>query len=418
MTLETASLEISDVESFDDYETTFFPYLKELNTPTLADLYARVDRAKNTQLALYGGAIVAGIGAACFMFQPLYACTLGVIAIACSVSTLYFQKPPPYLILSIDGGGIRGNIPIQILTLIEEKLGCKIGEVFDLITGTSIGGIIALALTLPDPQDPSKPKMGAKEVAQFIQQQGPNIFEQSRYQSITSLDGIRAPKYSNENLKASLQTQFGDTKLDDAVTDVLITSYDLIQGKPAIFYHFKGEKTANPFLMKDIGMATSAAPTYFPSYPVRNLNLIDGGLVANNPALIAYMKAAGHIDPRRDIFILSVGTGEMPMKAITPEQSENYGMIQWLPIILDLIFQSAQEMTTLQFKLLKHTAALPVTVVRLQPQITKPSQENLDNTSPDNILELRQIATNYFEANRHWIEPELIQPLAVKVKTT
>ncbi len=410
--MEIVSLELTEVEpAFLDYEQSIFPHLKELDKPTLASLYKKIDQVRQIRWGLYAGAAVLSGCALSYIFQPLIACKFAVTALACAITSLFFNKPPPYLILSIDGGGIRGMIPIQILAHIEEKLGCSIGEVFDCVAGTSIGGIIALTLTQPDPQNPSKPKYSAAAAAQFLEQAGPIVFEKSKMQSLKSLDGLRAPKFSNENLKRILNDRFSDTTIDEAVTDVLIPSYDLIKGKPAIFTHFKGQNTSNPCFMKDIGMATSAAPTYLPSYAFQGLNAVDGGLIANNPSLLAYMKAAGHIEPNRDIYILSIGTGEMMMQSITPQESENYGMIQWLPKILDLIFQSAQEMLTLQFKLLKHIGGIPLTLVRLQPTLSNPSQENLDNVYPDNIQALKQIATKYFEDNSSWLDQELIQPI-------
>ncbi|MBP7074418.1 MAG: patatin-like phospholipase family protein [Rhabdochlamydiaceae bacterium] len=404
----------SDIDAdhpFLDYENSIFPHLKELDKPTLAQLYQKIDHVNQTRRSLNAGAgaaLFSGIALACIS-RPLTACCFGLVALACKTTALFFHKPPPYLILSIDGGGIRGMLPIQILAHIEEELGCKIGEVFDCITGTSIGGILALALAAPDPENPSKPKMGAKETAAFLEKEGPLVFEKTTLQSIKSIEGIRTPKYSNENLKKVLHDQFNETKIDEAVTDVLIPSYDLNKGKTAIFFHFKGQNTNQPFFMRDAGMATSAAPTYFPSYAVQDLNLVDGGLSANNPSLLAYMKAAGHIDPDRDIFILSLGTGEMKIKSIPAAESESYGMIQWLPMIFDIIFKSSQEMQTLQLKLLKQKA--PLTVVRLQPTLQNASQEQLDNASPANIKSLKQIATKYFNDNLPWLQKDVIQPL-------
>ncbi len=399
------------ISEIDDYEKTIFPHLKELDKPSLTELYEKIDRVNEMRWGLNAGTVVLTCAALAAITQPLLACTLGIVAIACKVTAVFFHKPPPYLILSMDGGGIRGMLPIQILSHIEEELGCKIGEVFDCIAGTSIGGILALSLAAPDPRNPSKPKFSAKELAAFIEKEGPVVFEKTTLQSIKSLEGIRTPKYLNENLKKLLQTQFGDTTIEESVTDILIPSYDLVKGKTILFFHFNGEKSNNPYLMRDVGIATAAAPIYFPSHSVQDLNLVDGGLSANNPSLLAYIKAAGHIDPNRDIFILSIGTGEMKIKAINAAESEHYGMIQWLPMIFDVIFKTTQEMLTLQFKLLKHVAKVPLTVVRIQPTLKRASQEQLDNATPENIASLKKIATKYFEENIGWLQRELIHPL-------
>lgn len=396
-----------------DYDNSIFPHLRHLDEPTLTQLYEKIEHIRNIRWALQG---VSGLASSlalvsAFSINLLTAGSLAAVAAVAFVASIYFQKPPPYLILSIDGGGIRGMIPITILAHIEEELGAPIGQIFDCIAGTSIGGILALALSQPHPENPNLPKMTACEVAQFLKEKGPIVFERTTMQAIQSVDGVRTPKYTNNNLKQILVEQFGDTKLNEAVTDVLTPSFDLNQGRPAVFFHVKGEETKKPLLMRDVGLATAAAPIYFPSHTVDELNLVDGGLVANNPALLAYMKAAGHIDPNRDIFILSIGTGLMPKKPIPPAESENYGMIQWLPLIFDLIFQSNQDVLTLQFKLIKYVGNAPITLVRLQPTLHKASQEQLDNATPRNIEALQKIATQYFNQNVAWLQRDIIQPL-------
>ncbi len=409
-------MSISEVEvdhPYLDYDNSIFPHLRHLDEPTLTELYEKVDQVRAVRWGLQAGAgFATGLAiASAVSLNLLAAGSLAAVALTAYIASLYFHKPPPYLILSIDGGGIRGMIPITILAHIEEELGVPIGQIFDCIAGTSIGGILALALSQPDPNAPHQPKMTARDVAQFLKEKGPAVFERTTMQAIKSVDGVRTPKYTNDNLKQILVEQFGDTKLNEAITDVLTPSFDLNQGRPAVFFHFKGQDTKKPLLMRDVGLATAAAPIYFPSHTIDNLNLVDGGLVANNPALLAYMKAAGHIDPNRDIFILSIGTGLMPKKPIPSAESENYGMIQWLPLIFDLIFQSNQDVLTLQFKLIKYVGHAPVTLVRLQPTLHKASQEQLDNATPRNIEALQKIATKYFNQNLGWLQRDVIQPL-------
>jgi predicted acylesterase/phospholipase RssA len=403
-------MSITEVES--DHLFLNFDHHTNLDEPTLAGLYDRIEQVRQLRWGANACALTsAAIALRCvYHHQIAAAACFGAMALASHVASRFFHKPSPYLILSIDGGGIRGMLPIQILAHIEEELGRPIGEVFDCIAGTSIGGIIALSLTHPDPENPTKPKMSAAQAAKFLEKEGPVVFERTTLQALKSIEGLRAPKYSNENLKQILDAQFGETRLNQAVTDVLIPSYDLSQGQSVVFFHFKDQPTQKKFLMKDIGMGTAAAPIYFPSYATEELNLVDGGLFANNPALLAYTKAKGHIDPSRDIFILSLGTGTMAKKPIPPAASEKYGMIQWLPKIFDLIFESGQEMLMLHFKQLKHDGA-PVSLLRLQPLLHKASQEQLDNGSIKNIDSLKAIATKYFDDNVGWLQREFIQPL-------
>ena len=399
------------ISEIDEYEVSIYPHLKELDKPSLNDLYQKINRVNKMRMGLNFATVILVGAALATITQPLTACGFGIAAIACKVTAIFFHKPPPYLILSIDGGGIRGMLPIQILSQIEEELGSKIGEVFDCIAGTSIGGILALSLAAPDPANPTKPKFSAQELAEFIEKQGPVVFEKTTLQSLKSLEGIRTPKYLNGNLKKLLEEQLGDTTIKEAVTDILVPSYDLVKGKTTPFFHFKEDKSSQPYLMRDVGVATAAAPIYFPSHPIQDLNLVDGALSANNPSLLAYMKAAGHIDPNRDIFILSMGTGEMKVKAINAFESKNYGMIQWIPLIFDVIFKTNEEMLSLQLKLLKHVAYVPLSVIRLQPTLESASQAELDNVTPANIQSLKRIAIQYFEENKARLRQELIDPL-------
>jgi predicted acylesterase/phospholipase RssA len=386
-------------------------YEYDLSKPTLDDLYKQVEFAKNIQnifLTTANCSIACALPAA-FFLSPIAACSLVVIAAALTVSSTYFNKPPPYLILAIDGGGIRGMIPAQMLALIEKEVGVPIGKLFDCVAGTSIGGILALSLVQSDPNNPSLPKRTAAESAQFLEIEGPKVFERTRAQTVQSMDGVREPKYSNKNLSQAVEREFQTDTISNSITDVVITTYDLTSGKPFIFSHFKNEKS--PYLMKDISLGTAAAPIYFPSYPIQNLNLVDGGLVANNPSFIAFIKAKEHIDPNRDIFILSLGTGEMTLQAIPADESKKYGMIQWLPILFDVIFKSMQETQMLQLEHIKNTSQTSLSLLRLQPQLETKPQEKLDNASPQNIQQLKTIATNYFNQNHDQIDKEIIQPL-------
>ena len=163
--------------------------------------------------------------------------------------------------------------------------------------------------------------------------------------------------------------------------------------------------------MQDVALATSAAPVYFPSYPLNNLNLVDGGLVANNPSLLALIQAKKAIDPRRDIFILSLGTGERALKSIPASQSMRYGMIQWVPLLFDLIFNSMHAVQLQGLKHIQETSSTAISFLRLQPELLTKEQELLDNGSSKNIRDLKKIATNHFHKHHAQINKEIIEPL-------
>lgn len=199
-------------------------------------------------------------------------------------------------ILSIDGGGIRGIVAAVVLAELEQRVGRPIADCFDLIAGTSTGGIIALALTRPAPD--GRPSYSAQDLVGFYSELGPWIFERSPSWAARTIGSLAGPKYDSDRLAEALEDQFGDTLISAALRDVLITSYDIERREPFFFKsHFARVRQERDFRMRDAALATAAGPTYFA--PVRVLTddtigyraLVDGGVYANNPAMCAWVEA-------------------------------------------------------------------------------------------------------------------------------
>ena len=190
----------------------------------------------------------------------------------------------PYRILSIDGGGIRGLIPAVVLDRVEQRVGRPIADCFDLIAGTSTGGIIAVALTRAG--EDGRPRWSAAEVIELYESQGPRIFDRSLFQALSSGFGIEDEKYPRANLEAALDHYLGDARLRDALTDLLIAAYETEQRFPFFFKRRRArEDPAYDFPIADVAYATSAAPTYFEPLKletdtVDHFSLIDGGVYA------------------------------------------------------------------------------------------------------------------------------------------
>ncbi|MDR3297407.1 MAG: patatin-like phospholipase family protein, partial [Prevotellaceae bacterium] len=221
-------------------------------------------------------------------------------------------------ILSIDGGGIRGIIPAVILSYIEECLQRKTGnskvvlsDYFDMMAGTSTGGILTCFYLLPE-------GLPAKDAVGFYAQYGKSIFKKHSFNPL----GLREEKYTQKGLEAALKQTMGDVKLSEVKKRCLITAYDMEQRK-AVMFTDKDAAVAGDirnYYLRDVARATSAAPTYFQPAEVRSLgdavsHLIDGGIFANNPTLCAWIEAHKSDfgfckNPTADdLFILSVGTG-------------------------------------------------------------------------------------------------------------
>ena len=143
-------------------------------------------------------------------------------------------------VLAIDGGGIRGLIPAVVLTDIERRTGRRTAELFDLIAGTSTGGILAAALGCPGAD--GGPRLRAEELIELYVTEGPRIFDRSLLKRVSSAEGLIDERYDADGLVAALVTYVGDVRLSQTVVPVLLTAYD-IERRRAFF--FRTERARN-----------------------------------------------------------------------------------------------------------------------------------------------------------------------------
>lgn len=196
-----------------------------------------------------------------------------------------------FKILSIDGGGIKGLYSAVILADFEEKYG-SIYKHFDLICGTSTGGIIALGLASGVP---------AKDIVDLYKYKGKQIFPSANIISKsfnTFKQALVKSKYSEKALKEELREVFGEKKVKDCLTNVLIPTSNITKGTPCVIKsdHSKELGRDGNHLLVDVALATSAAPTYFPVQTIETMpdptdQFSDGGLYANNPSLYGIQEA-------------------------------------------------------------------------------------------------------------------------------
>jgi hypothetical protein len=200
----------------------------------------------------------------------------------------------PFKILSIDGGGIKGLYSASVLARLEEKAGVKSGECFDMICGTSTGGLIALGLAN---------EMSADDLVKLYLDDGKQIFPTSENRQLRYLQRKIVQvatqtffwgKFKNKNLKSILDRTFGDTTLGQLKNLVIIPSFNLTSGMPRIFKfpHKEGDFSMDKNIkIVDAALATSAAPTYFPIHSIDDTLFVDGGVWANNPTLCGLLEA-------------------------------------------------------------------------------------------------------------------------------
>ncbi len=192
-----------------------------------------------------------------------------------------------FKILSIDGGGIKGLYTAIVLAKIEEKFNCRVADYFDMLCGTSTGGLLALALSL---------KIPASDLVAFYKNEGPKIFGSDNLISNsfrTLKQTLFGGKYNDTTLRTAVTGVLGEALMSDANTLLCIPSFNLMRGTPRVFKfpHLEGDVPVAKYgRMVDVALATSAAPTYFPIASIDNDYYIDGGVWANNPTLCGLME--------------------------------------------------------------------------------------------------------------------------------
>ncbi len=300
-------------------------------------------------------------------------------------------------VLSIDGGGIRGIIPAIILAAIEDGVGRRLYEVFDLIAGTSTGGIIALGVgTVAKHGEPYRPT----DLVELYVSNGPKIFNKTLLTPAKSLFG---PKYAPAALESVLQTYFGDTELKSALTPLLISSYDLQDQVPFFFksHRIARDPTFN-WKTRVVARATSAAPTFFPPLHLKtdreDRALVDGGVFVNNPAMAAYAEARNLYPVATDFLIVSVGTGDRNDN-ITYYQAKGWGLLGWAKQIVPVMMDSVADAVDYELNAV-FGASAATRHFRLQSSLSIASNE-MDDTSRENLEDLKTEAAKVLHEQSH-----------------
>ncbi|HJW73085.1 MAG TPA: patatin-like phospholipase family protein [Geothrix sp.] len=315
----------------------------------------------------------------------------------------------PFRILSIDGGGIRGLIPALVLAELERQTGRPIAECFDLIAGTSTGGILALGLAAPG--ESGRPRYAARDLADLYLKEGARIFDESPWQHFTNPMGLRAAKYPPEGIEGVLAQYFGETRLKDALVEVLVTAYDLEQ-RDAFFYRRQRAREDGRYdvPMRVAARATSAAPTYFEpalvQWPQERDVLVDGGVFANNPAMCAYADARQLLcregRPSDDLLLVSLGTG-LYSKPYRYEEARGWGVAGWAKPVLDVIFDGVADTVDYQLQQILRPVGGPQTYFRFQTNLDA-SLSEMDDTSPAHMEGLKMAAEGILQRQSAEVE--------------
>ncbi|XP_058228432.1 patatin-like protein 2 isoform X1 [Rhododendron vialii] len=335
--------------------------------------------------------------------------------------------PPTYgnliTVLSIDGGGIRGIIPGVMLSYLESQLqvldgaNARLADYFDVVAGTSTGGLIAAMLTAPNSD--KRPLYAAKEIVPFYLHNAPKIFPQTEgpYAWIINfLTLLIGPKYDGDYLHNLINDILGKTRLHQALTNIIIPTFDIKNLQPTIFSSY--QVTSNPVIdcaLSDICISSSAAPTYLPAHYFTNtdelgnlieFNLIDGGVAANDPALVAISEVTKQefnenpdfypikpLDYRR-FLVISLGTGSNKKEhKYNANLAANWGLLDWFfdnwsPPLVNIFTQASSDMVDYHISVVFQALCSEDNYLRIQDETLSGTLASVDVATTENLGKL------------------------------
>ncbi|KAK9946545.1 hypothetical protein M0R45_012006 [Rubus argutus] len=342
-------------------------------------------------------------------------------------------QPPTYgnvvTVLSIDGGGIRGLIPAAILDYLESELqkldgeDARLADYFDVIAGTSTGGLVTAMIATPDENNNNRPVFAAKDIKDFYLTHCPKIFPQRHCplfpHAIKVIRALAGPKYDGKYLHNLVGEKLGDKKLHKTLTNVVIPTFDIKQLQPTIFSSFEVKsKPCSDALLRDICIATSAAPTYLPAHyfetedgqgNVKEFNLIDGGVCANNPTLVALgevtktiLKGSSDFFPIKPMdygrfLVISLGTGS-PKEELKyhAHAAAKWGLLDWLTSgghtpIIDVFSQSSADMVDFNLSVVFQALHSEENYLRIQDDTLTGQVSSVDIAEQKNLDDLLKV---------------------------
>ncbi|KAK9109595.1 hypothetical protein Sjap_017655 [Stephania japonica] len=329
-------------------------------------------------------------------------------------------------VLSIDGGGIRGMIPATILAFLEAKLqeldgeDARLADYFDVIAGTSTGGLITTMITAPN--ENNRPLYAAKDINEFYLQHCPQIFPQKNENVLSSVtamvEAITRPKYDGKYLHALLQRELKDKKLHQTLTSVIVPAFDIKRLQPVIFSTCEAKRDASKSpLLSDMCIGTSAAPTIFPAHyfettdldgKIKSFNLIDGGIAANNPTMLTMSMITKELLMENERFhpmkpieyekllVLSLGTGSAKQESkYDAAAAAKWGILGWLyngastPLI-DAFTQASGDMVDIHASILFQALGCGENYLRIEVDDLAGDASSVDISTTENMKKLIQ----------------------------
>jgi patatin-like phospholipase/acyl hydrolase len=306
-----------------------------------------------------------------------------------------------FRILSLDGGGVKGAYTASVLHKLEELSGKSISDHFDLITGTSTGGIIAIAIGLGVPLE---------KIVELYVENGPVIFRKSKAGlrgTISSMIRVlRRAKHSQAVLRDCLEQVLESRRFGESKNRLVIPAFNAVNGNIQLFKTAHRDSYRMDYRRPacEIALATSAAPTYFDAFEDKNGAYLDGGVWANSPVMVGIVEATSALGLRADqIDVLSIGTTSAPFDV--NHQRRKGGIWQWGVGVVDLLMEAqTRGMQGLAF------ATVGQNLLRID-EVTRPGRFSLDGAHE--VADLKALGEN--SARRHLdqvVQKFLLEPAA------
>ncbi len=321
-----------------------------------------------------------------------------------------------FRVLSIDGGGMRGIVPGEILAkfeiMLKEKSGrddASISDYFDMIAGTSSGGIITAMILAPSKADNSRPRFSARETVDLFIKRGGEIFDYDIFRKLISMDGFHDEKYSAKPLEEIVFSYLDYVKISEFIKPCLIPAYDIEARNTRFFTSHTAKKNKDEdFYAKDVVRATSSAPTYFEPSRIKSFSgefytLIDGGMVTNNPAMCAYAEVRSHFGNKaKDMILLSLGTG-LDNRPYLYDKVKDWGVLRWARPLVDIMMTGSAEIIHYQMEQLFDAVDKSEQYLRVNSELNDISLD-IDDASPENIRKLVAEGIRLFDDFRDELE--------------
>jgi len=307
--------------------------------------------------------------------------------------------------LCIDAGGIRAIVAARFLHYFEQVTDQPISDTFDLLCGTSTGGLLALGLALPHPADgPAKPRYRALDLLQLFLKHGARYFPNNlhnRGDKVGALDIFYEDKGVSHAKERILRDLLGEAPLSTARTNLLLPSYDM-QRRKTFFFKYFSDFDAEGLLdlpLWLVGHCISATPTIFDPVPVDmprgERRLVDGCIFAANPTLCALAEMRMRY-PNDDLLIVSVGTGDS-RRAIRTDTVRDIREFAWAQPLLRASMDGQAEAVHHQLNLLMQPDR---NYFRFQTRLAVAATDAIDDASPTNLAALDRMGQTLIEEKR------------------